>query len=322
MLKKPSLIISSYTSVQNSYCSPYQPCSNSPSHNRLRSKPAKKPSYHYHLKLSHGYATIHDSRHHAPSNDDHLIWPEALSVHSVPTPYEIFGQKQGSPYSKRRFYELVKLYHPDSHSHHSHHHSRYLPDPVRLERYRLVVKANEILSDPVKRSAYDRYGTGWSGRPEFDSCRARYSPGGRYRRSDPSPFANATWEDWEKWYHRNDDNKGAWGQTPVYSSHGTFISIVALITALGGYGQVTRIESWGETFSERIEHLNNECTQQLNEHRKESTKKPTKEQRVQNFLKHRDPAKQGITDPREEAYRRMFPDPEVCSGENIENRTT
>ena len=43
-------------------------------------------------------------------------WPTALN----PTPYDIFGHPKDAPYSKHRFYELVKLYHPDRHSHTAH----------------------------------------------------------------------------------------------------------------------------------------------------------------------------------------------------------
>ena len=83
---------------------------------------------------------------------------------TIPTPYQIFGQKKDSPYSKRKFYELVKLYHPDRHDYGS---SGNLPSyTTKLERYRLIVAANDILSNPVKRAAYDRYGSGWNGQPD------------------------------------------------------------------------------------------------------------------------------------------------------------
>src|SRR5690348_6812083 len=42
-----------------------------------------------------------------------IPWPEVTSTNAIPSPYEIFNQKKGSPYSKHRFYELVKIYHPD-----------------------------------------------------------------------------------------------------------------------------------------------------------------------------------------------------------------
>ncbi len=69
-----------------------------------------------------------------------LGWP--TSAH--PTPYEILNLDKRTPYAKARFYELVKLYHPDS----SHHGPDGLAPAARLERYRLVVAANGILGDP------------------------------------------------------------------------------------------------------------------------------------------------------------------------------
>lgn len=83
------------------------------------------------------------------------------------SPYAIpdLQSEEGSSYSKRRFYELVKLYHPDRHNHDI---STYgLSYATKLEKNRLVVAANEILSDPVKGSAYDCYGAGWNAAPDI-----------------------------------------------------------------------------------------------------------------------------------------------------------
>ncbi|KAH0066411.1 hypothetical protein KCU60_g21561, partial [Aureobasidium melanogenum] len=48
----------------------------------------------------------------SPQND--MPWPKAPKGHTHPTPYQILSTTESEPYSKRRFYELVKLYHPDS----------------------------------------------------------------------------------------------------------------------------------------------------------------------------------------------------------------
>lgn len=138
-------------------------------------------------RQTRSYAMVSDGY----SRGDHgkMWWPEVTSANKIPTPYQIFNQKKGSPYSKERFYELVKLYHPDRHDV-----SDGLSYDTKLERYRLVVAANDLLSDPVKRGAYDCYGAGWNGAPDVRGP----SGGGRGWSGGPNgPSRNATWEDCE-----------------------------------------------------------------------------------------------------------------------------
>lgn len=167
---------------------------------------------------------IGDSRYYAnvASNKEHdLYWPKTGRPGAVPTPYEIFNLGKHSPYSKRRFLELVMLYHPDrSRSISELRGISHLPQSVRLERYRLIIAANNILSDPVKRSAYDRYGAGWNGHPEAKSSRT-YNNGqsaNAWGWQGPEEFRsasqNATWEDWERWYQRDKTTP----QRPVFVS--------------------------------------------------------------------------------------------------------
>ncbi len=131
-----------------------------------------------------------------------LGWP--TSAH--PTPYEILNLDKRTPYAKARFYELVKLYHPDS----SHHGPDGLAPAARLERYRLVVAANGILGDPARRRAYDLYGAGWetahAGLSRDEQCRHRDRS---WRHAPGSAANNATWEDWERWQHARDGRRPA-----------------------------------------------------------------------------------------------------------------
>ncbi|RDA85211.1 hypothetical protein CP532_3289 [Ophiocordyceps camponoti-leonardi (nom. inval.)] len=129
----------------------------------------------------------------ASTSSEASTWPRGPN----PSPYEVLGISRGAPYSKSRFYQLVKRYHPDSS-----HPSSALPPSVRLERYRLVVAANDLLSDPAKRRLYDAHGIGWSpSSPSHSSSsphRREHDPSWRDRPG--SAANNATWEDWAAWH--------------------------------------------------------------------------------------------------------------------------
>lgn len=322
MLKKPSILLSSYGSFHN-FCCPHQHSVNtSPPQ---RPSPTLKPScqQQQHSQQWRTYADVHPSTSNNSSHDT-LQWPDLPTSTTTPTPYQIFQQKKGAPYSKRRFYELVKLYHPDrQHTSHSDHTDpsspNFLSHATRLERYRLVVAANTILCDPVKRGAYDRYGAGWHGQPEIGGPRHGWSNAtgtgwAGYTGSD-SPAQNATWEDWERWYQR--DGKGA-PQEPLYFSNSAFVSLIVLVAALGGVGQATRVGEYSRTFIEQIESVHDDCSKDLMKRRRESLGfGGNRDERIQSFLKMRDPVGHGVVEPREEAYRRLLPAPEVCSSGDV-----
>jgi len=256
-----------------------------------------------------------------PSRHNHggLRWPEVTSANAIPSPYQIFNQKKGSPYSKRRFYELVKLYHPDRHDHESS--TDGLTYAMKLERYRLVVAANDILSDPVKRGAYDCYGAGWNGQPEVTGPRdtAEWGNGnGRGWSGGPGgPSQNATWEDWERWYQR--DAKGT--QEPRFISNSAFVGLIITFAALGGVGQATRVGNYSMSFIEQRDALHDNISKDLTRRRKETTTGfGSREERIHSFLKQRDPDGYGVIDLRDESYRKLLPAPEVCSSKDIKER--
>jgi curved DNA-binding protein CbpA len=232
-----------------------------------------------------------------------LSWPK-LSANVVPTPYEIFNQKKDAPYSKQRFYDLVKLYHPDRNRH-----AKVdclgncgVSQAVSLERYRLVVAANSILSDPIKRDAYDRYGAGWNGLPEVRGHYGnRDSPVNDGWGERGSPSQNATWEDWEKWYRR--DAQGP--QRPQIVSNSAFLSLVVFLSILGGIAQATRAENGSVTFLEERYRLHDEMSKDLMKRRRETTiLAGKKEEKIHNFLKMRDSMGFRDTDPLEEDRKR------------------
>lgn len=147
-----------------------------------------------------------------------------------------------SPYTKRRFYELVKLYHPDKHGHSAH--SESISEKTRLERYRLVVAANDLLSDPSKRRLYDVHRVGWSGtRPQTINDTVREADRSwRYREGNAAH--NATWEDWEKWYNTRDGKP----RDALYMSNGLFATVVVMMCMIGAFAQMSRAEASGTEY--------------------------------------------------------------------------
>lgn len=228
--------------------------------------------------------------------------------------------KKDSPYSKRRFYELVKIYHPDRNAHGSGSPNMgVLSGSVQIERYRLLVTAHNILSDPIKRNAYDKSGAGWNGRPEHGAPKYSWSQNNDTRWSgfdtNDSPFRNATWEDWEKWYQR-----GKAKQEPVYFSNGGFLMLVLAAVFLGGFGQSVRVGDYSDVFQRQVEKVHDDASKAIRQRRTESQGFGNRDERLQNFLRTRDPHGYGVIDPMEEKYRKLLPEPEICMSEDMNQR--
>lgn len=300
-------------------------------------RPYKDPR---HRRLpSRTYATLaHDSAIPPPS-DPHIHWPQPTHPGTPPSPYQIFNQKRGEPYSKRRFYDLVKLYHPDRNNHPDD--SSNSPNPckcprsVMLERYRLIIAANAILSDPLKREAYDRYGYGWTTLQQgHDPSQAghpnhplyKYSTQHRWRAdgatayqwpTDQDPMYNATWEDWERWYreqararsphYKKSSTWGAsffshTGRDTVFTNNYAFASLVFLLAALGGIGQATRVNEASKSRMERASLVNEETTKLLMQARQDAREQSeggeTKDQRIRRFLRDKEVYTEGEFDGR------------------------
>ena len=254
------------------------------------------------------YAVVADGRSRdAPHSS--IPWPEVNPANAVPTPYEIFNQKKGSPYSKRRFYELVKIYHPDRHSQSSSFDDE-ISDTTKLERYRLVVAANNILSDPAKRAAYDAYGTGWQGESEKAAQHGSWAPPDSSRSwggGPGGPRYNATWEDWEKWH--NKDEK----QDPIYFSNGVFAMLILLFGTIGFVGQNRVVDNFSSSLTHQIDALHRDMSQDLRRRRREATMNANKDERVHEFLRARDQIAHGVPDSRSEPTQKLLPPPDVRS---------
>jgi hypothetical protein len=321
MLKKSAIVLSSHNSLHSIYISA-PPASSTSSYLPRNAAARHKPFAQSQQPQCRAYAMVADG--YSRNKHENLPWPEVTSVNAIPTPYQIFNQKKGSPYSKRKFYELVKLYHPDRHNIDDL--ANTIPFATKIERYRLVVAANDILSDPIKRSAYDCYGAGWNGQPEVMGPRNTSDTAPKWGDYDGrgwgtgrgGPFHNATWEDWEKWYDREEKRD----QKPSFLSNGAFVALIVIFATIGGVGQATRVGNFSAEFTEHRDALHNEMSKDLMRRRRESVTCGAREECVDTFLKHRDPFGYGVTDPEEENYRKLLPAPEVCASGDIKARST
>ncbi|PHH54839.1 J domain-containing protein 1 [Ceratocystis fimbriata CBS 114723] len=181
------------------------------------------------------------------SGSDAPVWPTKPN----PSPYEIFNLSPDSVYDKRLFAALVKLYHPDR----RHHTESTIDGSTRLDRYRLVVLANELLSNPAKRRAYDTYGLGWvtpgaahSGGPAAPANAheaARQADRRWHSSNGNSAWRNATWEDWEAWHEQQAGSTSAGGmkQKPVYMSNGAFATLVVVLIGMAATMHYSHMES-------------------------------------------------------------------------------
>lgn len=168
-----------------------------------------------------------------------------------------------------------------------------------IERYRLVVAANDILSHPAKRKSYDQCGAGWDGLPEHRLRRDQrsYDADGRwtgFEDNNSSPFRNATWEDWEQWYQRNDKGQRE-PQHQVFLSNGGFLSLVAIIACLGGIGQATRIGDQKISYIKQLESTNAECTENVRRRMEQAQGFENKDTRVTSFLRAREESRIAAT---------------------------
>lgn len=170
------------------------------------------------------------------------------------------------------------LYHPDRRHTDS---TNSLSSKVRLERYRLVVAANEILCSPSKRRAYDLYGIGWG---EPLNSREQMRKAEKAYREDPHTAANnATWEDWERWREQKEGKK----QEPIFMSNGGFVMVLCFFVLVGAWGQVTRA---GTNSLGLVEERDQSSQRVGDEMRKRMSESATldRDERVEQFLRQRE----------------------------------
>ena len=221
------------------------------------------------------YATASDT------TGNEYSWPSTQSF----TPYDVFNLPRNAPYSKNRYYDLAKIYHPDRPS-------KEIPLEVRLQRYKIVAAAHEILSDPSKRAAYDLSGAGWHYHPRQEPTAGPYEP-------DMNIYANATWEDWERYHNRHH------GKQQHVVDHRTFTRLVILLTLFGGALQASWIGQLNSGYEQRLREVSEDSMRFLTGRRQNTVNQmPSNEARVQSFLIRRDPTGSGLKDDEQPVYQK------------------
>jgi curved DNA-binding protein CbpA len=214
-------------------------------------------------------------------------WPSPSHPTRPLTPYQIMNIEPSAPYSKERFSNLVKIYHPDRCDHPENQACAHLPPEVRIERYHLIVAAHTILSDPDKRRAYDTFGVGWQN-PQIPGSHSPSQPS--YTRPVDPIHQNATWEDWERWrWEQYQREKNGGPSDPNFISHGTFAGGVMAFTLFAACVQQGYINGVSETRRGAIYERSYEAEQYM-KRKKEETKARNKAGRIEDFVKQRDPA--------------------------------
>ena len=273
--------------------------------------PRTRPGRSISLSQQRTYADVRDP---PPDFRDNIHWPKVPTPSDIPTPYQIFQLERGAKYQKARFYELVKIYHPDRHGH-SDTQAGGLPQTVKLERYRLIVLANELLSDPTRKKAYDKHGLGWGTSRTVTRHTRGYSgdgtrPYGTGPGQDSSPFRNATWEDWENWREARAHpprGKTSRPQDQTYMNHNLFAGFVILFGVLSGIATATQSGQYSTTLEAKIQ-LNTAKNANLIDSRQDLSSGGRKEEgdHVKWFLQRRDPSAYGLKPEEEETYSRAF----------------
>ncbi|KAK9248852.1 hypothetical protein V1506DRAFT_527948 [Lipomyces tetrasporus] len=191
----------------------------------------------------------------AADQSEFLRWPNKTS----PNPYQIFHISSGEvdqKVLKKRYYILVKQYHPDT---------AELPDTasdaakaadkIIRERFNRIVEAYNVLSDPARKRLYDVSGDGWN---YPDPERPSVKPHERY---------NYTAEEWERMKNFTYETMWASGRYPDHDGrpppppkekpidHEANIRTlmwIVLFTGVVTYIQTLRVMTWSDKYDEAV----------------------------------------------------------------------
>ncbi|KAK9239895.1 hypothetical protein V1525DRAFT_279309 [Lipomyces kononenkoae] len=184
-----------------------------------------------------------------------LRWPNKES----PNPYQIFGITRGEvdqKILKKRYYILVKQYHPDT---------AELPetasdaakaaDRIIRERFDRIVEAYNILSDPERKRLYDVSGDGWN-YPDPDRPRVKPYVRYNYTAEEWERMKNFTYEThWASGRHPDQNGQPPPPPKPRPIDHEANIRTlmwIVLFTGAVTYIQSLRVMSWSDKYDEAV----------------------------------------------------------------------
>jgi len=198
------------------------------------------------------------------SEEEPLVWPQSRNV----DPYTIFGLDKKQRFSqkdvKRRYYDLVKMYHPDT--------AAARMDHEMTDRFKKVVAAYDILSDPSKRAAYDHFGAGWDGHPSIPGR----NPNAR------SPSGASSGGTWDGFYANNGRQPD-----PIYTSNVNFFGIIMVIGILGGIAQIVRLGGAVQGIQDAADRRHFASSRDLARARRQA-RGLTSEEKIERFLQNRE----------------------------------
>ena len=86
--------------------------------------------------------------------------------------YKIMGVSKDIPQKelKKAYLKRAKQFHPDLHP----------DDPKAKAKFQALTEAYDVLSDPEKRSKYDKYGEQWQQADAFEHANQRGGQGGEH----------------------------------------------------------------------------------------------------------------------------------------------
>ncbi|KAI5305981.1 hypothetical protein KEM56_002653 [Ascosphaera pollenicola] len=240
---------------------------------------------------------------HTESSHGNHVWPTSPNI----TPYDVLNQPSSGTYSKGKYFELVKLYHPDSPGQ-EHPAAKGISQEERLRRYHLIVTAHEILSDPSKRRAFDRFGDNWYNRPELfgNDARRLTETHQKANAPDSSIYRNATWEDWQRYYQRHGRSASPEEDADTEVSGQSFRSFLLTIVLIMGVTQALTFGVWS-TNDAKSKEFSARNSAFLEERKRNSlVEAVSHHDRVKNFLVSRDPTGSGLKDDEKDTYRQTL----------------
>jgi hypothetical protein len=126
----------------------------------------------------------------------------------------------------------------------------------------------------------------WQEREGFEHANFTHAYG-RGGKDDTS--ANATWEDWERWYAARDEGGGLGKQQELHTNNGVFLAIVVALASIGTIAEINYAAGTGNEILELHNQQTAELGKDVARRRREAIDSGDREERIRKFLIMRDP---------------------------------